>query len=83
MGLTQVVRESTLANVGKLGEPGVDLRDVRRQSEIAWNHSTGVFCKVGGRPWKVASIREGVCYVGIVFKKDENEGKQRNACCAA
>ena len=43
MVLTQVVRESTLANVGKAGEQGVDLRDVRRQSEIAWNLSTGVF----------------------------------------
>ena len=83
MVLTQVVRESTLANVGKSGEPGVDLREVRRQSEIAWNLSTGVFYMVGGRPWKVASIREGVCYVGIVFKKDETESKPRNACCAA
>jgi hypothetical protein len=83
MVLTQVVRESTLANVGKSGDGGVDLRDFRRQSEIAWNLSTGVFYKVGGRPWKVASIREGVCYVGLVFKKDESEGDQRNACCAA
>lgn len=83
MVLTQVVRESTLANMGKPGEPGVDARDVRRQSEIAWNLSTGVFYKVGGRPWKVASVREGVCYVGVVFKKDETEGKSRNACCAA
>jgi len=83
MVLTQVVRESTLANVGKSGDGGVDLRDFRRQSEIAWNLSTGVFYKVGGRPWKVASIREGVCYVGLVFKKDETEGDQRNACCAA
>jgi len=83
MLLTQIVVESTLANVGKLGEEGVESRDVRRQSEIAWNLSTGVFYKVGGRPWKVASIREGVCYVGLVFKKDETEGNQRNACCAA
>jgi len=42
-----------------------------------------VFYKVGGRPWKVASIRASVCYVGLVFKKDETEGKLRNACCAA
>lgn len=83
MVLTQVAKESTLANVGRIGEPGVAESDVRRQSEIAWNLSTGVFYKVGGRPWKVASIREGVCYVGLVFKKDETQGTQRNACCAA
>jgi hypothetical protein len=83
MVLTQIVKESTVANIGKVGDEGVSESDVRRQSEIAWNLSTGVFYKVGGRPWKVASIREGVCYVGLVFKKDETEGKQRNACCAA
>jgi hypothetical protein len=83
MVLTQFARESVLGNVGKLGEEGISAREVRRQSEIAWNLSTGVFYKVGGRPWKVASIREGVCYVGLVFKKDETGGDQRNACCAA
>ncbi len=83
MVLTQVVLESTLANVRRLGEEGVTESDFRRQSEIAWNLSTGIFYKVGGRPWKVASIREGVCYVGLVFKKDQTEGNLRNACCAA
>lgn len=83
MVLTQVAKESTLANVGRLGDDGVSASDVRRQSEIAWNLSTGIFYKVGGRPWKVASIREGVCYVGLVFKKESTKGDQRNACCAA
>jgi len=83
MVLTQIVRESTLANVGKPGDPGVDGRQTIRQSEIAWNLSTAVFYKVGGRPWKVADIRDGVCYVGLVFKRDETTGSTRNACCAA
>ncbi len=54
-----------------------------RQSEIAWNLCTAIFYKVGGRPWKVADIRDGVCYVGLVFKKDETTGTSKNACCAA
>jgi hypothetical protein len=64
-------------------DPGVDSRQAARQSEIAWNLCTAVFYKVGGRPWKVADIRDGVCYVGLVFKKDETTGSTRNACCAA
>ena len=83
MVLTQVAKESTLSNIGREGDPGVVPGDVRRQSEIAWNLSTGIFYKVGGRPWKVSSIREGVCYVGLVFKKDMSTGTTRNACCAA
>jgi hypothetical protein len=83
MVLTQIVRESTLGNIHNLNEPGVDRRQVARQSEIAWNLCTAVFYKVGGRPWKVANIREGVCYVGLVFKKDDTTGSTRNACCAA
>lgn len=83
MVLTQIVKESTLANVGKIGDPGIDPRQVARQSEIAWNLCTAIFYKVGGRPWKVAEIREGVCYVGLVFKKDRTTESTKNACCAA
>ncbi len=83
MVLTQVVRESTLANIGNVSDPGIDRRQAARQSEIAWNLCTAVFYKVGGRPWKVADIREGVCYVGLVFKKEDTTGSTRNACCAA
>ena len=83
MVLTQIVKESTFANVGKVGDPNVEPRQVARQSEIAWNLCTTVFYKVGGRPWKVADIRDGVCYLGLVFKKDETTGSTKNACCAA
>lgn len=83
MALTQIVRESTLSNTQRLGDPDFDARAAARQSEIAWNLCTAVFYKVGGRPWKVADIREGVCYIGLVFKKDETTGTSKNACCAA
>ena len=54
MVLTQIIKESTLANIGNPVDPGVDRRQAARQSEIAWNLCTAVFYKVGGRPWKVA-----------------------------
>ena len=42
-----------------------------------------MFYKAGGRPWKIAKIRKGVCYIGLVFKQDKIEEDPRSACCAA
>jgi len=46
-----------------------------------WNISTALYYKSGGKPWKLRSAREGVCYIGIAFRLAES-GKQ-TACCAA
>ena len=83
MVLTQIVKESTLSNIRKPGDSDFDSRAAARQSEIAWNLCTATFYKGGGRPWKMADILEGVCYVGLVFKKDETTGTSKNPCCAA
>ena len=80
---TQVVRESTLANTEPLGAEEKNVSEVRLQSSIAWTLSTAAFYKAGGRPWKLAKVREGVCYVGLVFKQDDTSGDRRMACCAA
>ena len=80
---TQVVRESTLANIGPQGATPQDRAREKRQSEIAWNISTTAFYKAGGRPWKVSGIREGVCYIGLVFKRDDRSGDSKAACCGA
>ena len=80
---TQIVKESTICNIAKPEDEGADPRQIMRQSEIAWNLCTAVFYKIGGRPWKVADIRDGVCYLGLVFKKDDTAGSVQNACCAA
>lgn len=82
--LTQIIKESTIAHNefrNKFDQPIRKLDDL--QSEIAWNISTAVFYKAGGRPWKIGSIREGVCYIGIVFKQDERNLNSQEACCAA
>lgn len=82
---TQIIRESTIAHhdfPDSFGNPKRKLDAL--QSAIAWHISTATFYKAGGRPWKIGNIRDGVCYIGLVFKRDErNLEDQRMACCAA
>ncbi len=83
---TQIIRESTIAHrdpefLNKFGNPRRKLDSL--QSRIAWNISTAAFYKAGGRPWKIAQIRKGVCYIGLAFKQDGRGGDPRSACCAA
>lgn len=81
---TQVVRESTVAHHDFLNSAGKPKRKLDKlQSSIAWNLSTTAFYKAGGKPWKISGVREGVCYIGLVFKRDERHPDPRMACCAA
>lgn len=81
---TQIVRESTIAPrdfLNAYGEPKRNLDAV--VSDIAWTLSSSVFYKAGGRPWKLDGVRDGVCYVGMVFKRDDRSQNERYSCCAA
>jgi hypothetical protein len=83
---TQVIRESTIAHrepefLNIKGNPRRKLDSLL--SKIAWNISNATFYKAGGRPWKIAQIRKGVCYIGLAFKQDGRGGDPRSACCAA
>jgi len=80
---TQVVRECTLENIGFLGDRPRDKTRAKMQSQIAWNLATATFYKADGRPWKLANIRDGVCYIGLVFKKDERGPNAKAAVCGA
>jgi hypothetical protein len=81
---TQIVRESTVACQDFRKSNGQPKRDLHKmESAIAWSISTAAFYKTGGRPWKLSGIREGVCYIGLVFKKDDKDPEPQNACCAA
>src|SRR5262249_9195133 len=75
--------ESTLAPNDFLNPWGKPKRRVGAASEIAWNLSTTAFYKTGARPWKVADVRPGVCYLGIVFKRDETGTDGRWSSCGA
>ncbi|WP_213290906.1 hypothetical protein [Bradyrhizobium sp. sGM-13] len=76
----QVVRESTLL-VGEIGDSVQ--RRLQDGASVAWNLCTTAYFKSGGRPWKLANVREGVCYVGLVFKINTVDTTQGNACCGA
>jgi len=80
---TQIIRESTIAPNDFLNDFGYPRRRVDEPSTIAWNISNASFYKAAGKPWKLASVRPGVCYLGLVFKRGERSGDVRNACCAA
>lgn len=82
--MTQIVRESTIAPIDARGGRTRPKRDMEPfQAAIAWNISTAAFYKAGGRPWKLHGVRDGVCYIGLVFKRDDTQPDPRHACCAA
>ena len=74
----QIIRESTLDVTKEIedGEPGNN-----PLSDRLFNLSTGLTYKCGQKPWKLASAREGVCYVGLAFRQSDD--RKRDACCAA
>lgn len=76
----QVVRESTLL-AGEVDDP--HQRRLQDAATVAWNLCTTAYFKSGGRPWKLANVREGVCYVGLVFKMNTADTSRGNACCGA
>lgn len=79
----QIVRETTIAPDHFLKADGKPTRRVDDPSTIAWNLCTAIFFKAQGKPWKLASVRNGVCYVGIVYKKLHTAIPIGNACCGA
>lgn len=81
--VTQGVQEKTLGNILVEANDEYSKGAVALQPEIAWRLGTAVYYKCSGRPWKLASVRPGVCYVGLVFKQDLTNPDDRWACCAA
>lgn len=81
--VTQIVRETTLTPEEFRTENGLPLRRVEDPATIAWKLGTGAYYKAGGRPWQLADVRSGVCYVGLVYKRSDLTSDRRHACCAA
>jgi len=81
--VTQLVRETTVAPDDFRNANGFLLRAVEDPATIAWKLCTTAFYKAGGQPWRLADVRPGVCYVGLVFKQTDPLGDKTNACCAA
>lgn len=76
----QIIRESTLKLTSdtKFGERGLT-----PLADRAWNLSTAIYYKSGGKPWRLAEAREGVCYIGVSYKRSGKKKDDRTACCAA
>ena len=53
---TQVVWESTLTN--------------ELLSSVAWNLFTALYYKAGNTPWRLQTLPEGTCFVGVSFYKE-------------
>lgn len=78
----QIVRETTLAPGEFVKRNGYPLRRIQDMATVAWHLSTAAYFKAAGRPWKLARVRDGVCYVGLVFKQVVN-AEEGTACCGA
>lgn len=76
----QIVRESTLL---LRDATDADPRGLTTLSDRAWNLSTAFYYKAGGKPWRLATARRGVCYVGLAFRRSEVHEAPETACCAA
>jgi hypothetical protein len=74
----QIIRESTLVENDM--DP-LTSRKLTTLSDRMWNLGTALCYKSGGKPWRLNSARDGVCYIGIAYKLGEE--KTDSACCAA
>ena len=80
---SQLIRETTLAPDQFVNRAGYPLRPLQDAASVAWNIATGLYYKTQPEPpWKLANVRPGVCYIGLVFKLIPNDPKE-HACCAA
>ncbi len=75
----QIIRDTTFITEKNQGIK----RGLTPLSDRAWNLSVGLYYKAGGKPWKLSSTREGVCYVGIAYKRTGDSEQSRTACSAA
>ena len=80
----QIIRESTLRldDDNRFGQ-----RQLTPLSNRMWNLASALYYKGGGKPWRLAGARDGVCYVGLAFRRygevDVEKSESRTAACAA
>lgn len=80
---SQLLRETTLAPEDFLNRAGYPVRMTQDAATVAWNLTTGLYYKTQpSPPWRLANVRPGVCYIGLIFKLIPNHPKE-HACCAA
>lgn len=76
----QIILDSTLRFRDKYRNLQLD---ENMKAHLAWTQTTTMFYKFGNLPWKLADIRDGVCYLGLVFKKANQILESSTVCSAA
>ncbi|MEM9078677.1 MAG: hypothetical protein AAGC43_16675 [Bacteroidota bacterium] len=84
-------QEKISAPLQLIVEPKLSFRNIQpsflfsqdMKAHFAWSITTTLYYKLGKKPWKIDNIREGVCYLGLVFKKFPSPNKDHYACSAA
>ena len=65
---TQILRETTARAI--LEYPNSTYKIGQGPATFAWNLSTGLYYKAHGRPWRLAKLTFGTCYVGVSFYRN-------------
>lgn len=81
--VTQIIRQTTIAPSEHLNRRGEPVRRIQDEATVAWNLGTAIYYKAGAKPWTLADIRDGVCYIGLVFKRTNNPRNPAETCCGA
>jgi hypothetical protein len=76
----QIILDSTLRFRDKYRNVSFD---ENMKAHVAWTQATTMYYKFGNLPWKLADIRDGVCYLGLVFKKTNQVFESSTVCSAA
>lgn len=74
--VTQIIRESKIAYENLLTDKQIE-EEKKFNTAKAWNISNTLYYKLGGLPWKLEEIRDGVCYLGLVYKKTESDANNK------
>ena len=86
----RLIQEKVVPPIQIFVEPKLRFRDIlsgtayeqNMKAHLAWTVSTTVYYKLGKLPWKLSGVRDGVCYIGLVFKK-LNDKDGTSVCSAA
>lgn len=76
----QIILEDTLEFVNKGSD---EIYDDDMKAHLAWTQSSTLYYKLGYLPWKLYGVREGVCYIGLVFKRFQDSRIQKGFACSA
>ncbi len=66
---TQILKESVARSI--LEYPNSSFPAKQTPSAFCWNLSTALYYKANGRPWRLAKLTAGTCYIGVAFYQNK------------